>query len=401
MTAGFKGQTQPLALLFTNSGADKTSYCWELHEKSLKVLERALVDEQWFAYVCHLDPCADCFAQGYRQPREGCEHCDDWQDPAVWPKVAPALGVVIQPKYLQDRINIALSVPSEYALIKRLNFCIWTETHTVWIQPDDWNACKADRLGETLEGARAAAFDMSEKLDLTACVVGIKTAAPPEEPSPTVEITDMEGDQEVSKAFALNFYVDLIPYFWLPEKTLIERVKKERIPLDVWERTGHLRVTPGPVIDYDLIYDQFCNEIGKHFKPQRVGYDPHNATQFALQLRDKAKYTVVEIAQGRKLSEAFKLFEALVKLRRIRHNGNPVLGWCVSNAEPQRDRYQNLWVEKPSHTKRIDGLISAVMVLSLLMVLPLKSGRKRGAKIWTPQGWVPAPGSERGEGAHA
>jgi phage terminase large subunit-like protein len=404
LTAGFKGHSQPLALLYTNSGSDKTSICWEYHDKSLKVLERSLIDEQWFAYVCHLDPCESCYRDGYRQPKDGCPHCDNWLDPAVWPKVAPALGIVIQPKYLQDQVDKALSIPSEMALVKRLNFCIWTETHTVWIPADAWAACQVAPSTVNLEGVRAAAFDMSEKLDLTSCVVGVKTEVPTDGPAPTVEITELEGDEEIKKTFALNFFVDLYPYFWLPEATLRKRVNEERVPLDVWRNQGHLRVTPGPVIDYDLIYEQFCSEIGKKFKPSRVGYDPHNATQFALQLRDKAKYTVVEIAQGRKLSEAFKLFEALVHLKRIRHHGNPAMAWCVANAEARRDRYQNLWVEKPSETKRIDGLIAAVMVLSQLMVMPPEKRRRPlVAKVFTPEGFRPldGPGSGGGDAARA
>jgi hypothetical protein len=114
-----------------------------------------VVDEQWFAYVCHLDPCQTCFDQGYRQPKDGCKACDDWTNPAVWPKVAPALGIVIQPKYLQDAVDAALSMPSEYALKRRLNFCIWTETHQVWITSDKWDACRRETVLERNEGARA------------------------------------------------------------------------------------------------------------------------------------------------------------------------------------------------------------------------------------------------------
>lgn len=391
MIAGFKGDPEPLALLLTNSGSDRTSFCWELHEKSLKVLEGSLVDEQWFAYVCHLDPCDECYRDGYRQPKDGCAKCDSWLDPAVWPKANPALGVVIQPKYLQDQVDRARSVPSEEALVKRLNFCLWSEAHTVWIPSDDWNACRVDQVATSLEGARAFAFDMSEKLDLTAGVAGIKTQAPPSEAVRQIEITDIDDGREVRKVFALDFYIDLVPFFWLPEKTMLQRIEKERMPWNVWRDQGHVRVTPGPVVDYGLIYEQFTQEIGPTYKPQRIGYDPHNATMFATQLRDKGRYEVAEIAQGRKLSEAFKLFEALVQVRRIRHAGNPVLSLCVANAEPRRDRYENLWVEKPSALKRIDGLIASVMAVSILMVLPMTStSHRRGAKKWTPNGFVPA-----------
>jgi phage terminase large subunit-like protein len=409
MVAGFKGRAQPLALRITNSGSDKTSICWQHHEHSLNVLEGSLADEQWFAYACQLDPCETCYAEGYREPKDGCPDCDDWTDPKVWPKTNPSLTIGLpRHTYLQSQVDAATAMPGEQALVKRLNFCIWTQVHTLWIPADRWEACRVPDVGSCLDGARAAAFDMSEKLDLTACVVGIKVAAPEDEPVQTIDITDIEGDDLIHKSFEMNFYVDLIPYFWLPEDTLRERVTKERIPFDVWSQTccrcglhmrehgrlDHrfdpcLRVTPGPVIDYDQIYAEFTQDIGKRFQPSRVGYDPHNATQFMVQLRDKAKYTVVEVAQGRKLSESFKLFQALAALKRIRHAGNPVMSWCVSNAEKKTDRYENIWCEKNSPTKRIDGVIAAVMVLNQLMLLPFKSTkRRRGqAKVWTPEGF--------------
>ena len=117
-----------------------------------------------------------------------------------------------------------------------------------------------------------------------------------------------------------------------------------------------------------------------------------------MQLRDRAKFTIADVAQGRALSESFKLFEALVRLKRIRHNGNPVLAWCVGNAEPKRDRYENLWLEKPTHAKRIDGVIAAVIMLSQLVLLPpRKRTRRREAKIFTREGFRPAlvPPQER------
>lgn len=363
--SGFKNRRQPLGLKYTNSGSDKTSYCWELHQKSLEILEGTVSDEQWFAYVCHLDPCHRCFEEGYRQPKDGCPDCDNWQDPATWPKVAPALGVVIQPKYLHDALEVARSIPSQLSLKKRLNFCIWTETHQAWIAPDRWEACRD--LSEPLDAeACAVGFDMSEKLDLTACVIARRIAGAPDL---EVELTDMIGAEEVRQTLNLNFYVELIPYFWLPEETLLLRTRVDRIPYDVWARDGYLRVTPGPIIDHDLIYEEFTTEIYPRYQPHFLGYDPHNARQFGIALRDRAEYgadRVVEVPQGRALSESFKLFEALVAAKRIRHRGNPVLSWCVANCEAKYDRFRNLWVEKPSATKRIDGAIAAVEALCLL-----------------------------------
>jgi phage terminase large subunit-like protein len=401
LIAGFKFRPQPILVILTNSGHDRTSICWQHHEKSLQVLEQVVNDETWFAYVCHLDPCDACYADGYRQPKDGCKTCDDWTDLAVAPKANPALPDLGLPgvAYLQRQIDTALSMPSDRALIQRLNSCIWTETHQVWIAPDDWAACAPrDHVpAQAHEGrACAAAFDMSEKLDLTSCVVALRVPDEPTRRADTVELLDREGDDEVTKTLNIDFCVELIPFFWLPEETLVKRVKNERIPFDVWARTPsvaapYLRVCPGPLVDQNLIQEQFVQDIGKRYRPDRVGYDKYNATTFMLQLRDKFKYTVVEVAQGRALSEAFKLFYALVRLKRILHNGNPVMGWCVSNAEPKRDRYENLWIEKPSQTKRIDGLIAAVIALSQLVLLPARRRTKhKGARVYTPSGFVPA-----------
>lgn len=434
MRLGIKTQVDGLVLMLTNSGFDKTSVCWTKHDYGIKVLEQTVSDDQYFAYICQLDPCEKCRLEGATQPNDGCPTCDSWTDERVWPKVNPAIPDLPQlVPYLRGVVKQAVNQPSTLARTKRLIFCIWTQGHSVWIPSDVWDRCRIAHL-ETSHGGRAcaAAFDMSEKLDLTAAAMGLRVDDEDGAPEDIIELVDVDNGQEIKKTLNINFCVELDVHFWLPEATLIERVKNEHIPYDVWASTcrrcgrradltpdklagaygrslcgsadGHtfdpwLRVTSGPVIDYDMIYEQFTGKrddkkpvpgaIAPPFAPDRVGYDKHNASQFALQLRDKAKYTVVEVAQGRALSESFKLFEALVRLRRIRHNGNPVLAWCVSNADPKKDRYENLWLEKPSATKRIDGVIASVIMLSQLVLLPAtKRTKRRPARVWTPNGFV-------------
>ena len=426
MRLGFKGRKNALLFEITNAGHDKTSVCWAHHEYSMKVLEGVVTGaaaDRWFAYICQLDPCEKHRLDGLTQPQDGCPDCDHWTDPTKWIKVQPALGVTISPGQQQALVSEALDRPTEQARIKRLNFCQWTQAHTVWIPADTWDACTRPRaeLHFTNDvSACAAGFDMSEKLDLTAGVIALRVDDDDDAPVDTVTLTDVDNGQEVRKTLNINFCVELHAFFWLPEDTLLKRVRDEHIPFDHWRDTcrhcglkredhvsqihdghafeGWLLVTPGPVIDHDLIYEQWTGRsydktrtieraIAPRWRPQRHGYDPHNATQFAVALRDRAKYEIAEVKQGRPLSETNKLFEALVRLRRVRHDGNPVLAWCVSNADPKKDRYENLWLEKPSATKRIDGLIASVIALNQLVLLPAKR-RKRGvAKVFTPSGF--------------
>lgn len=385
LTAGFKFRTQPLALLSTNSGSDKTSICWEYHQKSLSVLDGTAPDEQWFAYVCHLDPCEQCYADGYRQPKDGCAACDDWTDPAVWPKVAPALGIVIQPKYLQDAVDTARSIPSEFALKRRLNFCLWTETHRTWIEADRWNACHVDQVSEGNPTARpcAAGLDLSSKIDLSGAVVAIRFDDAPGTTADEVTIDGLQPDgQRGEIRLTLNFSVELVPMAWIPEETLLERVRTERIPYDLWARQGKLVATPGPVIDHQQIYDWLVGAVAK-YKIQRLGYDERDATMLAVKLRDEARLgeKVVAVGQGKKLSEAFKLLELLIRSRRLRHDGHPVLAWNFANAEPHTDRLGALWIEKPSGGKRIDLAVASAMAVHQLMTLPAQVAAPVGVMI--------------------
>lgn len=393
--AGIKGRPNAKILIPTNSGFDRTSVCWEYHDYSRQVLEGTVVNESWFAFVCHLDACEKCYAAGSLQPSDDCPDCDDWTTEGPhWLKANPNLGVSLRWQYLREQVREAIDLPSQRNMVRRLNFCQWTQGHTIWIPHEKWEACEVKAVSAANRGSACAlGFDMSEKLDLTSGVVALRVDDEQGD-GDVVELVDTIDGQEVKKTLNLNFCVELIPFFWLPRDTLNERVRNEHIPFDVWEKAKALLVTPGPVIDHDLIYEKVMREIVPAFKPQRIGYDPHNATQFAVALRDKGKQTIVEVKQGRALSESFKLFEALIRLKRIRQAGNPVLGWCVSNAEPKRDRYENMWIEKPSATKRIDGVIAAVIALSQLVLLPAKQKKRRAALVWTPAGMVPAAGVE-------
>lgn len=402
MYLGIKTQVDAIVLMITNAGYDKTSVCWAKHDHAMKVLERTVVNEEYFAYICQLDPCEACRGKGATQPNDGCQDCDSWTDERVWPKVNPAIPELPQlVPYLRGVVNQAQNQPSTLARVKRLNFCIWTQGHSIWIPIDRWNACQADRVGEARGVPCAAMFDMSMKVDLTGCVIAQRVDDDPQIPAEQVEVDDNVNGTTVKKMWSVNYHIDLTAFAWLPRETLLERVKNERIPYDLWEREGHLRVTSGPVIDHHLIEEQFLSEIGPRFRPQRVGYDPYNATELAVALRDRGKYTVVEIGQGRKLSEFIKLFEALVRLGRIRHNGSPLFAWCISNAEPKHDRYENVWLEKPSATKRIDLAICAIGATSQVVFLPRPRVKRRRALVYTPHGFQPLvdPGDQSRAGA--
>ena len=82
---------------------------------------------------------ASDFVAGKTMP--SCEACDQWTDEAVWIKANPNLDVSITRKYLREQVTEAQGMPSKQNIVKRLNFCIWTEQNERWIDMTRWDAC--------------------------------------------------------------------------------------------------------------------------------------------------------------------------------------------------------------------------------------------------------------------
>jgi phage terminase large subunit-like protein len=143
MRAGTKGRRNALILEITNSGFDTETVCWDHHDYSRQVLEGSVTNEAWFAYVCHLDACEACYAAGKLQPADDCPNCDDWKTEGPhWLKANPNLGISLPWEYLRDQVREAIGLPSQRNMVRRLNFCQWTQQATVWIPLEKWAACE-------------------------------------------------------------------------------------------------------------------------------------------------------------------------------------------------------------------------------------------------------------------
>lgn len=345
MRAGTKGRRQALIFEITNSGYDRHSVCYHHHDYSRKILEGILENDQWFAYICHLDVCQECRDAGKTLP--SCEKCDQWTDEKVWIKPNPNLDVSITSKYLREQVREAQGMPSKENIVKRLNFCMWTEQAVRWLPMDKWDGCKGHVDKAIL--AKAACFaglDLANTSDLAAMVL---------------VFPDGEGYK-------------LLPYFWVPEDTVRVRSEKERIPYDIWVREGFIKATEGAVIDYDVIRRD-VNELAEKYSIQEIDLDPWNATQIRAQLEADG-FQVVEIRQGfQTMSAPTKELERLIRAQLIEHGGNPVLRWNASNVSVRTDPAGNLKPDKERSIEKIDGITALINALARAMTEPISTGR--------------------------
>lgn len=332
MAAGRKGRRQPLIYEITNSGWDRNSVCWRHHEYSRQVLEGSVQDDKWFAYVCGLD--------------EG----DDWKDEKVWVKANPNLGVSIPVSYLTEQVKQAVGMPSMENIVKRLNFCIWTEQAQRWMPIDLWDTCSSSIAQEKLSRRPFfGALDLASTQDIAAyAMLFPPTAADP---------------------FWRNIW-----RFYAPEASVKKRKTDGRVPYDVWAREGWLTVTPGNVADYDFI-ERDVLETAEKYQLVELAYDRWNATQLVTHLQDKLNTSTVErvvpFGQGfASMSAPTKELEKLILAGTYSHGANPVARWMASNVATKEDPAGNIKPDKERSTEKIDGIVATIMALGRAMVRP-------------------------------
>jgi phage terminase large subunit-like protein len=354
LRAGTKGRRQALILEITNSGYDRQSVCWQHHEQSRRILEGVEQNESWFAYVSQLDPCESCRSKGKEMPQEGCTACDDWRDERTWIKANPNLGISVTAKYLREQATEAIQMPSKQNIVRRLNFCQWTESLTRWFTAEQWAACGAAVDPEALKGRPCViGVDLATTTDLAAMLVLV----PDEDFFAQITPPPPEAKPEAPGAIIVRGGLDVLAFFWCPEEGVLLRSRKDRVPYDLWRDQGYLEATPGNVIDYRRIRRKVNELRAAGYNIREVGYDPAFATQWALQLQDEDGFTVVPIAQGfGSLNEPAVLLERLVLARTLRHGGHPILAWNAANAVCETDAGGRKRPSKGKSTERIDGI---------------------------------------------
>jgi len=156
---------------------------------------------------------------------------------------------------------------------------------------------------------------------------------------------------------------DVLAEFWVPNENIQERVTRDRVPYDQWRRDGFLNATPGNVIDSEAVR-RVLNAWALEFDLREIAYDPWNATDLVIRLSEQDGLTCVPIRQGfRSLSAPTKALETAILSKTLRHDGHPILRWCIGNVVVELDAAGNYKLSKAVSTERIDGasaLVNAV-----------------------------------------
>ena len=167
----------------------------------------------------------------------------------------------------------------------------------------------------------------------------------------------------------------LVPYFWVPEDTIPQRVKANSVPYDVWEKQGNLLATEGNVIHYDFI-EKFICDLAEKYHILEIAVDRWNATHMIQNLED-AGFTMVPFGQGfASMSTPTKEFYRLLMEGQISHAGHPVLRWMAGNVVIETDAAENIKATKAKSKEKIAGIVASIMALDRCLRI---EGEPRGS----------------------
>lgn len=281
---------------------------------------------------------------------------DDWKSEAALVKANPNLGVSVNTDFLRARLRDAIATPRKAAVYKTKHLNQWVSARAAYFDVEAWRECAdpaipiraVDALAlPELRGRRCnLGLDLASKVDIAALEYLIQPMG--ERPTPD------------------DPYIRIGRYF----------VPADRVALvshyQGWDADGLLDVTPGEIIDYDEI-EQAIMEATSLFQVEHVAYDPHQATQLSTRLMKEGVPVIEYRPIVLNFSEPMKELDALMKLkgnprgRRVRHGGDPVMEWQISNVVAQPDKKDNVYPTKPRDEAKIDSPVALMSALGVSM----------------------------------
>jgi phage terminase large subunit-like protein len=320
MTTSTGARRQPLMVLLTTAGWDRHSICWEVHEYATKVRDGIIEDPSFLPVIYAAD-----------------EHAA-WDDPSTWAAANPGLGQSVKLEYLEQQAAKARESLAYLNTFKRLHLNLWTAQAEKAIDMDAWDACGGPADLEALAGRPCyAGLDLASTSDIAALVLWCPG----------------EGEEETPR---------VVPRFWVPRDNVEKRVRKDRVPYDVWIERGLITATEGNIVDYDVIRREI-NALQERVEIREIAYDRWGATQLATQLGGDG-FTMVPFGQGfASMAAPTKELLSLVTAGGFAHGGHPVLRWMAGNLAVKQDAAGNLKPDKASSSEKIDGIVALIMAL--------------------------------------
>lgn len=311
---GMGAREQPLLFVISTAGLNIAGPCRDLWNDCEKLLQGTIEEERHFALLYQID------------------EIDRWHDEQQLRAANPNWGVSVLPDTILPDRDKALRDARAQGAFKTKHGNIWVTANMAFFNLEHWRKCRDDskKLDDMRGAACVIAGDLSSKVDLAALAY----------------VFPEDGGR-------LRYFAR----YYLPE----ERVNlSENQHFRKWAAEGWLTVTPGNIIDFGQIRDDILADCAR-FNVAEIPLDPWQATMLITELNGQGAKAYEFRQTVQTMSEPMKQLDALMRAGKVRHDGNPVTEWCLSNVVAYLDAKENVYPRKERPELKIDGAVAAIM----------------------------------------
>ncbi|MCI8805206.1 MAG: terminase large subunit [Clostridiales bacterium] len=322
---------ESLLMIITTAGINLTypcytqeyKYCSEILNPNIDV-----VNDEYFVDILEID------------------QNDDISNPQNWLKANP-----IRMTYREGIEKIS----AEYEIAKNIPEKMtefMTKCLNLWVQRQDdgymdmekWKACEVDKIPDIKGKTVYVGFDMSAKIDLTSVAFIIPT-------------------RDNGRVIYIVFSHSFIPN----REKMAERIMRDKVPYDAWERLGYLTVTDTPIVDQGAVMNYVIDFRDKYkLKIDTLCFDPANASKLMLDLSNQG-YDIEEVYQSHKsLNESTAGFREQVYCKNVMYLPNPLLNFAMSNAVI-RTNNGLIKIDKDATKNKIDPVDAVLCAFKLAL----------------------------------
>ena len=326
---GTRALDETLVSMITTRGDNLNSFCKEMDDYAIKVLQGLATAEDFFVDIYCLD-----------------ENDDIW-DPKNWVKANPFISsnpekFEILKTDAQTAKDMGGSDLRDF-LTKSLN--MWVQnTDDQFIIADKWQKCGTKRTLEDMRGR--------------ACWVGLDLSSGGDLTSFALEFPFEENGKDKYYFYSHSF---------MPRGRIQEHIETDLAPYDLWEQMELITVTGGSG-DFKNDYKFIIKELHRlreeyDLKFLGIGLDPHNADGILSDLEEFGCPVIIIPQSCKSLNDATVDMQLLVKSEDLEYNSNnELLTWSFLNAKIVRNSFDEIKVDKKpgARFKRIDPVDACV-----------------------------------------
>lgn len=315
-------RTQPIILSISTAGYVNDSIYDELMIRATSFLNGSSEETQLLPFLYMIDD------------------IELWDSIEELEKSNPNLGVSVSKEYLQEEIRIAkgsLSKRAEfitkYCNLKQNSSQAWLTYELV-----DSAGKKDFTLNDFRGSYCVGGIDLSQTTDLTCASI----------------VIERDGEEYV------------FSQFFMPKNKMQELIELDKVPYDIYEKQGFLKLSGENYVDYKDVkawFDMLRNEY--QIYSSRIGYDRYSSQYLVDEMANKG-YRMDDVIQGWNLAPIIREFEGKLKDGTIHVGKNNLLKSHLLNValkfETDNKKFKPVKMKSSDH---IDGFVSIIDALTV------------------------------------